>query len=330
MGAAEEQTPPKPAKSSVSAQETPTTMPQYAAEWSRSMQAYYNAAAAAPFYASTVQSPAPHPYMWSGQHPMMPPYGTPMHYPAMYPPGSVYAHPNIGTMANTSSAAQAEGKGSDVKDQSSAKKSRGNSGAGNEKTIENGKATSGSGNDGASQSGESGSDDSSNTSDDNHNQSEQSASKKGSFDLMLEDGANAHNNVSNVGTVPGNPVPTPATNLNIGMDLWNDNAPGAVKLRPSTGVSSAVVPSMVMGELCYDERELKKQKRKQSNRESARRSRLRKQAECEELQRKVECLNSENSALKDELRNLAEECMKLTAENQTIQAELKRVGKNDS
>ncbi|KAK9678238.1 hypothetical protein RND81_11G198300 [Saponaria officinalis] len=326
MGAAEEQTPPKPTKSSSPAQETPTTMPPYAAEWSRSMQAYYNAAAAAPFYASTVQSQAPHPYIWPGQHPMMPPYGTPIHYPALYPPGGVYAHPNIGTIANTSSAVQAEGKNADVKDQSSAKKSRGNSGAGNEKAIETGKATSGSGNDGASQSGESGSEDSSNTSDDNHNQS--SASKKGSFDLMLEDGANAHNNVSNVGPVPGNPVPTPATNLNIGMDLWNDSAPGAVKLRPSTGLSSAVVPSMVMGEI-YDERELKKQKRKQSNRESARRSRLRKQAECEELQRKVECLNSENSALKDELRNLAEECMKLTAENQTIQAELKRVGKND-
>jgi len=125
----------------------------------------------------------------------------------------------------------------------------------------------------------------------------------------------------------GNPVPTPATNLNIGMDLWNGNAVGAVNLRPNTGVSSAVVPSMVMGEICHDERELKKQKRKQSNRESARRSRLRKQAECEELQKKVECLNNENSVLKDELRNLAEECMKLTEENTSIQGELERMGK---
>lgn len=29
------------------------------------------------------------------QHPMMPPYGTPVPYPAMYPPGGVYAHPSM-------------------------------------------------------------------------------------------------------------------------------------------------------------------------------------------------------------------------------------------
>lgn len=29
------------------------------------------------------------------QHPLMPPYGTPVPYPAVYPPGGVYAHPGI-------------------------------------------------------------------------------------------------------------------------------------------------------------------------------------------------------------------------------------------
>jgi len=29
------------------------------------------------------------------QHHMMPPYGTPVPYPAMYPPGAVYAHPSM-------------------------------------------------------------------------------------------------------------------------------------------------------------------------------------------------------------------------------------------
>lgn len=29
------------------------------------------------------------------QHPLMPPYGTPVPYPALYPPGGVYAHPNM-------------------------------------------------------------------------------------------------------------------------------------------------------------------------------------------------------------------------------------------
>lgn len=29
------------------------------------------------------------------QHPMMSPYGTPVPYPALYPPAGVYAHPSI-------------------------------------------------------------------------------------------------------------------------------------------------------------------------------------------------------------------------------------------
>ncbi|CAL8468700.1 g8240 [Coccomyxa elongata] len=48
-----------------------------------------------------------------------------------------------------------------------------------------------------------------------------------------------------------------------------------------------------------DERELKRQRRKQSNRESARRSRLRKQAECEGLGQKVLDLEAENVKLKE-------------------------------
>jgi plant G-box-binding factor len=50
-----------------------------------------------------------------------------------------------------------------------------------------------------------------------------------------------------------------------------------------------------------DERELKRQRRKQSNRESARRSRLRKQAECEGLAQKVVELETENAKLKDKV-----------------------------
>lgn len=332
MGAAEEQSPSKPSKATSSAQETPTTMPSYP-DWSSSMQAYYGSGAAPPFFASTVAAGAP-PYMWGGQHPMMPTYGTPVHYP-LYPHGGVYAHPNMAMTPNNASAAETEGKNPDVKDQNSAKKSKGNSGVGNEKAVETGKVTSGSGNEGASQSGESGSEGSSDASDDN-NQQELSATKKGSFELMLEDGANAQNSTGNAsaqGSVPGKPmVAVPATNLNIGMDLWNSSAGGAGKLRPSTGVSSAVAPATVGREglmpdqqYIQDERELKRQKRKQSNRESARRSRLRKQAECEELQRRVESLNNENSSLREELKRLSSECEKLTSENNSIKEELTQI-----
>lgn len=53
-----------------------------------------------------------------------------------------------------------------------------------------------------------------------------------------------------------------------------------------------------------DERELKRQRRKQSNRESARRSRLRKQAECEGLAQKVVDLETENAKLKEAVKQL--------------------------
>ena len=50
--------------------------------------------------------------------------------------------------------------------------------------------------------------------------------------------------------------------------------------------------------------EVKRQRRKQSNRESARRSRLRKQAECEHLAVKVKELEDENIKLKETVRML--------------------------
>ncbi|EFJ11592.1 hypothetical protein SELMODRAFT_125734, partial [Selaginella moellendorffii] len=67
-----------------------------------------------------------------------------------------------------------------------------------------------------------------------------------------------------------------------------------------------------------DERELKRQRRKQSNRESARRSRLRKQAKCEELSTRVDALAVENAALRTELGRLMEERNKLAQENVTL------------
>ena len=48
-----------------------------------------------------------------------------------------------------------------------------------------------------------------------------------------------------------------------------------------------------------DDRESKRLRRKQSNRESARRSRLRKQAECESLSGRVEELMTDNARLRE-------------------------------
>ncbi|XP_043714205.1 G-box-binding factor 1-like isoform X3 [Telopea speciosissima] len=356
MGSGDESTPAKPSKPTASTQETPTT-PSYP-DWSTPLQAYYGPGATPPFFTSPVaSSPTPHPYLWGSQH-LISPYGTPMPYPALYPHGGLYSHPNMATSQGAPSAtADMEEKAPNGKDRSSTKKSKGSSGNTGGKPVGSGKAASCSGNDDPSQSAESGSEGSSAASDQNTNQQELSGIKKRSFDQMLADGANAQNTsmaqcsgapiessfsargqpAANVAvSMPGKSAVTlPVTNLNIGMDLWNAS-PGGVpmKTRPNASVGSpAVVSAPVVGRegvvaehmWIQDERELKRQRRKQSNRESARRSRLRKQAECEELQSKVETLANENHTLKDELQRLAEECAKLTSENNSIMEELTRL-----
>ncbi|KAI3669609.1 hypothetical protein L6452_40893 [Arctium lappa] len=333
MGAGEQSSPAKHSKPT-STQETPP--PSYS-DWSSSMQAYYGSGAAPPFFASSVASPTPHPYMWGGQHPMMPPYGTPVPYPALYPPAGVYGHPSMPMTASTAQlTTEMEAKAPNGKERVPNKKSKGTSVNVNVigvRTGESGKAASSSGNDGATQSAESGNDGSTDASDED-DQHEQSGGKKGSFHQMLAD-ANARNSISGSNVpVPGNPVVSmPTTNLNMGMDLWNPSAgTGSMKMQPNhSGVSQTVVPppmlgreSMMADQWVQDERELKRQKRKQSNRESARRSRLRKQAECEELQARVEVLSNENHSLREELQKLSEECGKLTSENNSIKDELTR------
>ncbi|KAL0726246.1 hypothetical protein Bca4012_022339 [Brassica carinata] len=288
MGTSEEKTPSKPASS---AQDIPPT--PYP-DWSNSMQAYYGGGGTPnPFFPSPVGSPSP--YMWGAQHHMMPPYGTPVPYPAMYPPGAVYAHPGM-PMPPTSAPTNKE----TVKEQAPGKKSKGNlkrKGEGAEK------APSGSGNDGVSQSDESVTAGSSDENGENANHQEQGSVRKPSFGQMLADASSQSNTTGEIhGSAPMKPL-APGTNLNMGMDLWSSQAGVPVK----------------------DERELKRQKRKQSNRESARRSRLRKQAECEQLQQRVESLTSENQSLRDELQRLSSECEKLKTENHSIQDELLRV-----
>mmetsp|Transcript_39006 Transcript_39006/g.73186 ORF Transcript_39006/g.73186 Transcript_39006/m.73186 type:complete len:147 (+) Transcript_39006:460-900(+) len=69
-----------------------------------------------------------------------------------------------------------------------------------------------------------------------------------------------------------------------------------------------------------DEREVKRQRRKQSNRESARRSRLRKQSECEDLGKRVDQLNDENKLLRDEITRLHQACATLTDDKTALEA----------
>ncbi|TVU35704.1 hypothetical protein EJB05_17605 [Eragrostis curvula] len=75
----------------------------------------------------------------------------------------------------------------------------------------------------------------------------------------------------------------------------------AIKPCVSTGSDFRVSSTPSTEWPAKDDKESKRERRKQSNRESARRSRLRKQAETEELARKVELLTAENASLRTRL-----------------------------
>mmetsp|Transcript_36246 Transcript_36246/g.43735 ORF Transcript_36246/g.43735 Transcript_36246/m.43735 type:complete len:292 (-) Transcript_36246:1006-1881(-) len=118
-------------------------------------------------------------------------------------------------------------------------------------------------------------------------------------DRIMLDGS-APNGAAQPGHMVGS-VPPVAGAMPPGTEAYYFTQPGAAAVPPPGPTAG--------GELwLQDEREVKRQRRKQSNRESARRSRLRKQAECEELSTRVESLTNENLTLKEELTRLKESC----------------------
>ncbi|KAK9164089.1 hypothetical protein Syun_004991 [Stephania yunnanensis] len=261
-------------------------------------------------------APAPAYPNWqtSMQH-FIPAYGAPLTYHPIYPHGGLYSHPNIAGPAPVTT--EIDGKGPEKEERVIMKKSKGDLGdtAGG-KSREN---VSGFGNDAASQ------------------RWLNEEAKERRFDQMTGHGANGQNGILaiesspnamrqsatnlNHASLPGKP----ASNSNIRTNLWNGSSAGAVALKSKPSESDAspqVAPSRIVGH--EDEREQKKLKRKQSNRESARRSRLRKQEECEQLQTSVDRLNNENETLKKNIKELSEKCEVLSNENAAIRAELER------
>ncbi|XP_022898025.1 common plant regulatory factor 1-like isoform X2 [Olea europaea var. sylvestris] len=102
-----------------------------------------------------------------------------------------------------------------------------------------------------------------------------------------------------------------------------------VKSSPTSVPQSC--PPMLNEACVQNDRELKRERRKQSNRDSARRSRLRKQAETEELAMRVNALTSEKMTLKFEIDKLMESSKKLKLENATLMEKLRsaQLGQSD-
>ncbi|KAI4328021.1 hypothetical protein L6164_020418 [Bauhinia variegata] len=305
----------------------------------------------------------PHPYV------AMYPHGGIYAHPSM-PPGSYpfspFAMPSPNGIAeasgNTPGNMEADGKPPEVKEKLPIKRSKGSLGSLNMITGKNnelGKTPGTSANGIHTKSGESASDGSSEGSD--ANSDSESPMKSGGRQDSLEDepsqnggsvhapqngGPNTPRTMVNqsMAVVPisaaGVPtaIPGPTTNLNIGMDYWGTPTPSTIPLRgkvPSTAVAGGMVTAgsrdSVQSQLwIQDERELKRQRRKQSNRESARRSRLRKQAECDELGQRAEALKEENATLRSEVSRIRSEYEQLLSENAALKERLGEVpGKED-
>ncbi|CAF2122794.1 unnamed protein product [Brassica napus] len=293
-------------------------------------------------------SPQPHPYMWRVQH-MMPPYGTPPHpYVTMYPPGGMYAHPSMPpgsypyspmpspngvteASGNTTGGTEGDSKRSDVKEKLPIRRSKRILSMMKGKNNEPGKNSGASANVAYSKR-HSDSDGSSEGSDANYqidsgsSQDGKDASENGGSANGLQNGSvgtplpTVSQKVPIMpNTAPG--VPVPPTNLNIGMGYWGAPIPGM------HGKVSTPVPG-VFAQMSRDgghsqpwlqeERELKRQRRKQTNREAAQRSRLRKEAEFDQLAQYTEVLSAENASLRAEMNRLKSQREELTSENTSL------------
>ncbi|KAK9928073.1 hypothetical protein M0R45_025227 [Rubus argutus] len=299
----------------------------------------------------------PHPYVAMYPHgglyahPSMPPGSYPFSPFAMPSPNGI-----VEASGNTPGSIEADGKPSEAKEKLPIKRSKGSLGSLNMITGKNNELskTSGASANGVySKSADSGSEGTSEGSDANSQSDSQlksggrgdslegDASQNGGSANGSQNGApNSHTMMNpSMAVVPitaagaSGAVPGPATNLNIGMDYWGAPSSAIPAIRgkvPTTPVAGGLVTSGsrdgAQSQLwLQDERELKRQRRKQSNRESARRSRLRKQAECDELAQRAEALKDENSTLRSEVSRIRSEYEQLLSENASLKERLGEV-----
>ncbi|XP_059651298.1 common plant regulatory factor 1-like [Cornus florida] len=343
MGNSEEGKPCKREKPSSPPPDQPNV--QMYPDWA-AMQAYYGPRIAIPpyFNSANASGHAPHPYMWGPPQAMMPPYGAP--YAAFYAHGGVYAHAGVPLAANPSSI-ETSAKTSENTDRGLMKKLKGfdglsmSIGNGNADIAEDGADH------GVSQSEETeGSSDGSSGNTAGVGQNGRKRNHEGTQTAGGDGKTETQNSPTRAGKVNGTSgkvmgvaVAPPSVAGKVMGTVLSPSMATAPDLRNATCANAKTSPTtvpqpspMTPNEAWLpDERELKREKRKQSNRESARRSRLRKQAETEELAVRVESLTAENITLKSEVNRLTENSGKLKLENAKLLEKLKiaRLGQTE-
>ncbi|KAK3137959.1 hypothetical protein QOZ80_5AG0362600 [Eleusine coracana subsp. coracana] len=278
------------------------------------MQAYYGPGVLPPTYFAPALAPGhAAPYMW-GPQPIMPhPFGTP--YAAMYPHNGAYPHPLVPMVSNQLSVEPA--KSANSKGKSFSTKLKQIDGTAASAGSDNSKRTMSSSEDYSAEG----------SSDVNDQKVSKTARKRTSDDgpggetaAKMEGVIASNHMLGQTSVFPHHCFPAPVIKPSA-TNVANSRAIGAAISPPG-----AIVPAHngVPTDLSVkDERELKREKRKQSNRESARRSRMRKQAETEELATQVESLAQENASLKSEISRLTNSSEKLRLENSSLMVKLK-------
>ncbi|XP_017635170.1 G-box-binding factor 3-like isoform X1 [Gossypium arboreum] len=326
MGSSDEGKSSKSDKSSSPAPPDQTNIHVYP-DWA-AMQAYYSPRVPMPpYYNSAVASGhAPPPYMWGPTQAIMPPYGTP--YAAIYPHGGVYVHPTVpmgshghGVPSSPKAAPETPTKSSGNTNGGLMKKLKGFDGL----AMSIGNSTAENAESGAeprpSQSAETeGSIDDSDGNTTGADQTRRKRVREGTPPIAGVEG----NNEARSKPVAAREATATISPKVVGSVLPPGMTTSLELSNPPAKSSPTNVPRVMPSEIWLQkERELKRERRKQSNRESARRSRLRKQAETEELARKVESLTAENTTLRSEINQLTEKSEKLRLENATLVEGLK-------
>eukprot|EP00262_Sarcandra_glabra_P018249 TRINITY_DN6482_c0_g1_i1.p1 TRINITY_DN6482_c0_g1~~TRINITY_DN6482_c0_g1_i1.p1 ORF type:complete len:429 (+),score=97.52 TRINITY_DN6482_c0_g1_i1:307-1593(+) len=353
MGSTEAGTPSKSEKASSPVQE-PFNVHAYP-DWT-AIQAYYRPGVSLPppFFSSAVTSGhAPHPYMW-GPQPLMPPYGTP--YAAIYSHGGVYTHPSVplGSHSHGHGSASSVTTGEPVlatplsietpvkspsnKDRGLVKKLKGSDGLA--VSVGNGNADNISGGTMHGLSSEEctpegSSDGSDGNTTQRGNQTKRKSSedtsatgKDGKVDTLAKSIHGGKSNASSCKPFMADVGPVSVAGKPVGVVPSPSRTPGmeftvSTVGKPKSSAAMSACDGFPSEHWIQDDKELKRERRKQSNRESARRSRLRKQAESDELATRVDSLNAENIALRSELSRLTENSEKLRRENSALAEKLK-------